>query len=137
MPRIIALDYGGKRTGIAVTDTLQIIATALTTVPSKEIISFLKAYCEKEEVEQFVLGYPIGLKSEETDGTKLVEEFSKKLKATFPEIPIHFIDERFTSKIAKQTLIAGGMSKKKRRVKENVDKVSAVIMLQDFLRYGK
>lgn len=119
------------------TDTLQIIATALTTVPSKEIISFLKAYCEKEEVEQFVLGYPIGLKSEETDGTKLVEEFSKKLKATFPEIPIYFIDERFTSKIAKQTLIAGGMSKKKRRVKENVDKVSAVIMLQDFLRYGK
>ncbi len=135
MPRIVALDYGGKRTGIAVTDPLQIIATALTTVPSKEIISFLKTYCEKEEVEQFVVGYPIGLKSEATDGTALVEDFSKKLQATFPEIPIHFTDERFTSKIAKQTLIAGGMSKKNRRVKENVDKVSAVIILQDFLRY--
>lgn len=135
MPRIVAIDYGGKRSGIAVTDPLQIIATALTTVASKDLLLFLKDYCKVEEVESFVVGYPIGLKSEETDGTKLVELFTKKLKETFPDTPVHFIDERFTSKIAMQTMIAGGMNKKDRRVKGNVDKISAVIILQDYLQY--
>lgn len=136
MPRILAIDYGGKRTGIAVTDPLKIIATALTTVPSKEVLIFLKGYCEREEVEKFIVGYPVGLRSEETDGTKLVEIFSVKLKETFPNIPIHFIDERFTSKMAMQSMIAGGMSKKDRRVKGNVDKISAVIILQDYLQFN-
>lgn len=135
MPRILAIDYGGKRSGVAVTDPLQIIATALTTVASKELLMFLKDYCRAEAVESFVVGYPIGLKSEETDGTKLVEIFTKKLKEAFPDIPVHLVDERFTSKIAMQTMIAGGMSKKDRRVKGNVDKISAVIILQDFLQY--
>lgn len=136
MPRILAIDYGGKRTGIAVTDPLKIIATALTTVSSKDVIAFLIDYCNKEEVERFVVGYPVGLRSEETDGTKLVEAFSIKLKKAFPDKPIHFIDERFTSKIAMQTMVAGGMSKKDRRVKGNVDKISAVIMLQDYLQFN-
>lgn len=136
MPRLLAIDYGGKRTGIAVTDPLKIIATALTTVPSKEVITFLKGYCDNEEVEKFIVGYPVGLKSEETDGTKLVEIFSTKLKEAFPDTPIHFIDERFTSKIAMQTMIAGGMSKKDRRIKGNVDKISAVIILQDYLQFN-
>ena len=136
MPRILAIDYGGKRTGIAVTDPLKIIATALTTVPSKEALHFIKDYCEKEKVESFVVGYPLGLKSEETDGTKLVKVFAEKLKQSFPQIPVHFIDERYTSKIAMRSMIDSGMSKKNRRVKGNVDKVSAVIMLQDFLQYN-
>jgi putative Holliday junction resolvase len=134
MPRILALDYGGKRTGIAVTDPLKIIATALTTVPSNELLKFIQDYCQTEEVESFVIGYPISLKSQPTDGTKLVENFVEKLKTTFPTIPVHLVDERFTSKMAMQSMIASGMSKKNRRVKGNVDKVSAVIILQDFLQ---
>lgn len=134
MGRIVALDYGGKRTGIAVTDPLKIIATALTTVPSNELLQYLKDYCQKEEVESFVIGYPIDLKGQPTDGTKLVENFVEKLKGTFSTIPVHLVDERFTSKIAMQSMIASGMSKKNRRVKGNVDKVSAVIILQDFLQ---
>jgi putative Holliday junction resolvase len=134
MPRILALDYGGKRTGIAVTDPLKIIATALITVPSNELLKFLQDYCQKEEVESFVIGYPVSLKSQPTDGTKLVENFVEKLKTTFPTIPVNLVDERFTSKMAMQSMIASGMSKKNRRVKGNVDKVSAVIILQDFLQ---
>lgn len=134
MPRILALDYGGKRTGVAVTDPLKIIASALTTVPSNELLAYLIKYCKTEEVESFVIGYPLSLKNELTDGTKLVEKFVEKLKATFPETPVHLIDERFTSKIAMQSMVASGMSKKNRKVKGNVDKVSAVIILQDFLQ---
>lgn len=133
MPRILALDYGGKRTGIAVTDPLKIIASALTTVPSNELLKFLQDYCSTEDVESFVIGYPVSLKGQTTDSTKLVEKFVEKLKSTFPEIPVNLIDERFTSKIAMQSMIASGMSKKDRREKGNVDKVSAVIILQDFL----
>lgn len=134
MGRIVALDYGGKRTGIAATDPLKIIATALTTVPSNELLQYLKDYCQKEEVESFVIGYPVSLKGQPTDGTKLVEHFVEKLKSTFSTTPVHLIDERFTSKMAMQSMIASGMSKKNRRVKGNVDKVSAVIILQDFLQ---
>jgi putative Holliday junction resolvase len=134
MPRILALDYGGKRTGIAVTDPLKIIATALTTVLSHELLKFLQDYCQTEEVESFVIGYPVNLKSQPTDGTKLVENFVEKLKTTFPTIPVYLVDERFTSKMAMQSMIASGMSKKNRRIKGNVDKVSAVIILQDFLQ---
>ncbi len=133
MPRILALDYGGKRTGIAVTDPLKIIASALTTVPSGELLKFLQDYCSTEVVESFVVGYPKSLKGEPTDGTKLVEKFVEKLKSTFPEIPVNLVDERFTSKIALQSMISSGMSKKNRSEKGNVDKVSAVIILQDFL----
>lgn len=130
----MALDYGGKRTGIAVTDPLKIIATALETVPSNQLLEFLIKYCEKEDVESFVIGYPVSLKNEPTDSTKLVERFVDKLKSTFLKTPVHLIDERFTSKIAMQSMIASGMSKKNRREKGNVDKVSAVIILQDFLQ---
>lgn len=133
MPRIIGIDYGGKRTGIAVTDSMQIIATALTTVPSNEVLDFLVAYVAKEEVEAMVIGYPISLKSEVTDGTKLVERFVEKLKTTFTTIQIHLIDERFTSRIAKEAMFSGGMKKKDRKVKGNVDMISAVIILQDFM----
>lgn len=133
MARIVAIDYGGKRTGVAVTDTLQIIATALTTVASHEIIKFLQKYAATEAVESFVVGYPVDLKSQATDGTKLVEAFVEKLKIVFPETPIHLIDERFTSRMAKQAMLSGGMKKKDRRVKGNVDMISAVIILQDYL----
>lgn len=133
MPRIIAIDYGGKRTGIAVTDPLQIIATALATIPSNEVLDFLINYVAKEEIEAMVVGYPISLKSKVTDGTKLVERFVEKLKTTFTTVKIHLIDERFTSRMAKEAMLSGGMKKKDRKVKGNVDMISAVIILQDFM----
>jgi putative holliday junction resolvase len=133
MPRILAIDYGLKRTGIAVTDTNRIIATALETVESDKLINFLAAYFQKEPVDQLVVGMPKRLNNEDTDMTapvkKLVEELTKK----FPEKPVALIDERFTSSIAHQTMIDGGMSKKNRRVKGNVDKISATLILQSYM----
>jgi putative holliday junction resolvase len=133
MPRIVAIDYGGKRTGIAVSDPLQIIATALETVPTKELLSFLKEYSAKEEVESFVVGEPKNLDGSDTDASQMVRNFLVQLKSLFPEKPIHLIDERFTSKMAMQSLIASGTKKKDRKVKGNIDKVSATIILQDFM----
>jgi putative holliday junction resolvase len=133
MPRIVAIDYGNKRVGLAVTDPLQMIASPLETVHSKDILEFLKNYVSVEEVEAFVLGMPVNLDGSETDATPHVRGFSRQLKKEFPEIPVHLHDERFTSKMAFQAMIAGGMSKKDRREKGNIDKVSAAIILQSFM----
>jgi putative Holliday junction resolvase len=133
MARILSIDYGLKRVGLAVTDNLQIIATALETVPTTTLMAYLQQYCQKEEVESFVLGLPQNLDTTDTDSTKAVLSFKEKLAITFPNKPIHMIDERFTSKMAVQAMVAGGMKKKDRQQKGNIDKISAVIILQDFM----
>src|SRR6185503_9135589 len=118
---------------IAVTDVLRIIATPLETVPSEEVLTFLKTYLQKEAVDEFVVGMPKTLKNEDSENAPRVRAFVAELKKTFPEKPIHLADERFTSSIAKQAMIDGGMKKKDRRDKANVDKISATIILQSFL----
>lgn len=133
MSRILSIDYGTKRVGLAVTDNLQLIATALEMVETKNIVAFLKAYLQKEEVEAFVLGLPKNLDNHDTDSTAAVLRFKTQLESLFPDKKIHLIDERFSSKIAVQTMVAGGMKKKDRQVKGNVDKISAVILLQSFM----
>lgn len=133
MPRILAIDYGAKRTGLAVTDPSKIIASALETVPTDKLLEYLKKYTQTEAVEAFVVGMPKNLDGTATDGTAYVERFVVELKNSFPETPIHLHDERFTSKMAMQTMIAGGMKKKDRQVKGNIDKISAVIILQSFM----
>lgn len=133
MARILCIDYGKKRTGIAVTDPLQIIATGLTTVDSGELISFLKNYFLKEEVELIVIGDPKNLDDSDTHATPLVKEIIKKLEKEFPKIPVKKVDERFTSKMAKQAMIEMGMKKKERRNKRNVDEIAAAIMLQEYM----
>jgi putative holliday junction resolvase len=133
MARIVAIDYGNKRVGIAVTDSMQMIANGLTTVHSKDIISFLKDYLGKEEVECFVVGEPKRLNNQKTDASPFVEAFVKNLKKNFPEMPVFMVDERFTSKIASQTLYASGVKKKERQNKELLDTISATIILQSFM----
>ncbi len=133
MGRILSIDYGRKRTGLAVTDPLQIIATPLDTVRTHLAIDFLKKYNETEGIETFVIGMPKNLQNEDTDSTSYVRSFITLLQKSFPDKTIHPIDERFTSKMAKAAMIAGGMKKKERRKKENVDKLSATIILQSFL----
>lgn len=133
MSRILAIDYGLKRTGLAVTDPLKIIATPLTTVATKELITFLTEYCKKEEVELFVIGLPKTLSNEDSDNAKFVRGFITQLKKVFPLKEIATVDERFTSSMALDTMIAGGMKKKDRRNKANVDKISATIILQSYL----
>ena len=136
MGRILAIDYGKKRTGLAVTDPLRIIATALETVQSKELLNFLKAYMQKETVDEFVIGMPRTLKNEDSENAPLVRKFIEELKMNFPDKPILEVDERFTSSMAKRAMIEGGMKKKDRQEKGNVDKISAVIILQSFLSSG-
>jgi putative holliday junction resolvase len=133
MSRILAIDYGTKRTGLAVTDPLKIIATALETVPSKDVLNFLKKYDEKEGIECFVVGMPRTLSNEESSNARFVSSFVEGLKKVFPAKEIFLVDERFTSSLALDAMIEGGMSKKNRRIKENVDKISATIILQSFL----
>jgi putative holliday junction resolvase len=133
MPRIIAIDYGAKRTGIAVTDPLQIIATALETVRSHDLVVFLKQYAEREVVESFVVGMPKRLDNTDTNNTNLVKIFIKHLQKAFPDLPIYEHDERFTSKMALQSMIASGTKKSDRRDKGNIDMVSATIILQSYL----
>jgi len=133
MGRILAIDYGTKRTGLAVTDPLQIIATALDTVSSDQLLNFLKAYLAKEPVDSFVIGMPRTLKNEDSETAPLVRSFISDLKKAFPDKPVHEADERFTSAIAQRAMIEGGMKKKDRQVKGNVDKVSAVLILQTFM----
>lgn len=136
MGRLLAIDYGSKRVGIAVTDPLQLIASPLDTIHSKDIISFLKRYNEKEQVDSFIVGMPKNLNNEDTNATSLVKQFVKLLQKNFPEKLIHLVDERFTSKMALQTMIAGGTKKKDRAKKENLDKISATIILQSYLAYN-
>lgn len=134
MPRILCIDYGGKRTGIAVTDPLQIIATGLTTVDSKELIPFLKNYFLQEVVELIIIGEPKNLDDSDTHATPLVKEAIKKLHKEFPQIPVTTVDERFTSKMAKQAMIDMGMKKKARQNKRTVDEIAATMMLQEYLQ---
>jgi putative holliday junction resolvase len=133
MGRLLAIDYGKKRTGLAVTDSLRIIATALETVPTTDLINFLKKYLLREQVDEFVVGMPKTLKNEDSEIAPLVRDFVEQLKLTFPGKPIHLVDERFTSKMAMRAMIDGGMKKKERRVKGNIDKISATIILQSFM----
>ena len=134
MARIICIDYGGKRTGLAVTDPLKIIATALTTVETNNLISFLKDYFSKEDVELILIGEPLNLDDSPTHATPLVHRGIKQLQKEFPNIPVKTIDERFTSKLASQAMVQMGMKKKERRKKENIDQIAAAIMLQEYLQ---
>ncbi len=133
MGRILAVDYGLKRTGLAVTDPLQIIATALQTVPTGDVISFLKQYLGKETVDEIVIGMPKQMDNSDSEIVPMVKQFVVKLKKEFPGLTISNVDERFTSKIAQRAMIDGGMKKKDRRVKGNVDKISATLILQSYL----
>jgi putative Holliday junction resolvase len=137
MARIMAIDYGSKRVGIAVTDPEQIIATGLTTVPSKDVIDFLKKYVEKEAVTCIVVGEPKRMNNEPSESARFIEPFVMHLKRTFPDIKIERMDERFTSKMAFQTMIDSGLKKKARQNKELVDEISATIILQSFLLGNK
>ena len=133
MARILAIDYGTKRTGIAVTDETQTFAFGLTTLPSKDIFNFLSAYVKEHTVESIVVGEPKRLNNSETDATIHVEGFIKKLKRELPDLQVHRMDERFTSSIAKQSILDGGAKKKDRQDKGLVDMVSATIILQSWL----
>ena len=134
MARILAIDYGGKRTGLAVTDPLKIIATGLETIDSKELISWLKNYFSKEEVELIIIGLPKNWDESDTHGTPLVETAIKKIQKEFPAIPLKTVDERYTSKMAKDAMLEMGIKKKDRRDKKNVDIIAATIMLQEYLQ---
>ncbi|MEM6522691.1 MAG: Holliday junction resolvase RuvX [Bacteroidota bacterium] len=133
MARILALDYGSKRTGIAVSDPLRIIANPLETVSSDQLIPFLTSYCAKENVDTIVIGVPTDLFNRETHGTKGAQLIMEKIKKLFPSLSIVKADERFTSKIAFDSMLSSGISKKKRTNKELVDKLSATIILQSFM----
>lgn len=133
MPRIVAIDYGSKRVGVAATDPLQIIASAVTTVGSHEIMAFLEKYMQTEEVECIVVGEAKNLDGTTADSTRIIEEFVKGLRRKFPQMKIEMQDERFTSKMAFDAMLASGMGKEKRRDKKMVDKISAVLILQSYL----
>lgn len=136
MSRILAIDFGKVRTGIAVTDELQIIASGLTTVATSELIPFLKEYTQKENVSLFLVGLPKQMDNSHSESEVLIVPFLEKLKKLFPTIPIERVDERFTSKMAFQTMIDGGLKKKQRQNKELIDEISATIILQSYL-YNK
>ncbi len=133
MARILAIDYGKKRVGLAVTDPLQIIAGRLTTIPSHTLLDFLKEYFQKEKVEKVVVGYPKQLNNEASEAVRYINPFLKKFQQIYPEMQLEIIDERFTSKIAFQTMITGGVKKEKRKDKAMVDGISATIILQSYL----
>ncbi len=135
MGRILAIDYGQKRVGLAVTDELQIIATALETVHSKDVIDFLKTYMTKEQVDCIVVGEPRQMNNTASESVRFIDPFVRRLKKVFPEIKIDRYDERFTSKIASQTMISAGLKKKDRQNKSTIDKISAVIILQSYMEY--
>tara|TARA_R110000850_G_scaffold254_12_gene1860 strand:+ start:9595 stop:10005 length:411 start_codon:yes stop_codon:yes gene_type:complete len=131
--RILALDYGRVRTGIAVTDELQIIASGLTTVDTKELLNFLRKYVQEEKVEKFVIGEPKQMNNLPSESEELIKPFLRTLEGVFPKIPVERQDERFTSKMAFQTMIDSGLNKKQRRDKALVDEISATIILQAYL----
>jgi len=134
MARILCIDYGLKRTGIAVTDPLQIIATGLTTIHPKELISFLKDYFLKEQVELILIGWPTNRDDSATHATAVVEKCIRELQKNFPAIPVKKVDERYTSKMAKDAMLEMGLKKMQRRNKALVDEIAAIIMLQEYLR---
>ena len=133
MPRILSIDYGQKRTGIAVTDEMQIIASGLTTIPSLTAIAFLKDYFAKEKVEAVLIGEPKQMNGEPSESASIIKGFVTHFSNHFPEMKVIRVDERFTSKMAFQTMIDSGLSKKKRQDKGLIDEISATIMLQDYL----
>ncbi|GGC04075.1 Holliday junction resolvase RuvX [Dyadobacter sediminis] len=133
MPRLLAIDYGSKRCGIAVTDPLQIIATALETVRTHDLPDFLRKYAAQENIEAFIIGMPKKLDNTDSENAARVSAFIKTLKKSFPDIPVHTQDERFTSSMALQSMIAAGSKKSDRREKGNIDKISATIILQSFM----
>jgi putative Holliday junction resolvase len=137
LARILCIDYGGKRTGIAVTDPLQIIASALQTVETHLLFVFLKSYLKQEEVERILIGHPLNLDDSPTHATPLVEAAIKRLHKEFPQLPIERVDERFTSKLAGRAMLEMGMKKKQRREKGQIDQIAAAIMLQEYLAAKK
>ena len=137
MGRIMAIDYGRKRTGLAVTDILQIIANGLTTVPTNELLKFITEYTKKESVELFIIGAPKQMNNEPSENMARVTEFVARLKKAIPTIPIQYVDERFTSVLAHRTMLEAGLKKKKRQDKALVDEISAVIILQSYLESNK
>ena len=137
MSRILAIDYGIKRTGIAVTDEMQMIAFGLTTIPSDTAITFIKDYFSKEKVERVIVGEPKQMDGTPSQSTEIINAFVAKFKVAFPEMILERVDERFTSKMAFQTMIDSGLNKKQRQNKALVDEIAATIILQDYLRYKK
>ncbi len=133
MPRILAIDYGQKRTGIAVTDELQIIASGLTTIASEKALEFLKDYFDREDVSKVIIGEPRQMNNEASQSAGLIAQFVEKFTQTFPDMPVVRVDERFTSKLAFQAMIDGGLKKKQRQDKAMIDQIAATIMLQDYL----
>jgi putative Holliday junction resolvase len=133
LARILAVDYGTKRVGLAVTDPLQLIATALDTVHATQALNFIREYCQREEVEAFVVGMPVQLDGSDSSNTPHVRGFIRQLRKVFPDTPVYEHDERFTSVLAQRALISMGTSKKDRRDKGVVDRISATIILQSFL----
>ncbi|MCE4565482.1 Holliday junction resolvase RuvX [Maribellus sp. CM-23] len=133
MARILSIDYGRKRVGMAVTDPGQIIATRLTTIPTHTIWDFLKEYFLKEKVETVVVGYPRQMNNEASEAVRYINPFLRKFQQVYPEIRLELYDERFTSKMAFQTMIDGGLKKKQRQNKEMIDGISATIILQNYL----
>jgi putative holliday junction resolvase len=133
MGRILAIDYGNKRVGLAATDILQLIANPLETVHAKDVLTYLKSYMQREPVDALVVGMPRRLSGEATDATPHVIGFIRQLQKEFPAMPVHTIDERFTSRMAHQTMLSGGLKKKDRQDKATVDRISATIILQSYL----
>ena len=133
MPRILSIDYGSKRTGIAVTDPMKIIATGLAGIHTKDLEAFLTDYFKKEEVEAVIIGHPTNWDDSDTHATPLVQAFINRFKKIFPSIPILKVDERFTSKLAVRSMVDSGMKKKQRQNKNLVDEIAATIMLQEYL----
>jgi putative Holliday junction resolvase len=134
MSRILAIDYGKKRTGIAVTDPLQIIASGLTTVDTQKLFDFLKDYLSKEPVERVIVGMPLNLDGTDTDATPSVRHFLRRMANEFPSMPVETVDERHTSKMASRAMVDMGMKKKDRRNKALVDEIAAAIMLQEYMQ---
>ncbi|MCH7656865.1 MAG: Holliday junction resolvase RuvX [Bacteroidetes bacterium] len=133
MGRYLGIDYGKKRTGLAVSDPTKTIASPLTTVLTHELPSFIESYAGDENLEGFIIGYPRQMNNKPSEIVKYINPFIKYLKKKYSDIPVYPVDERFTSKIAMQAMVTGGMKKQKRRDKANVDKISAAIILQSFL----
>lgn len=137
MARILSIDYGQKRTGIAVTDDFQIIASGLATIPSTDIIAFLKTYFSKEKVETVIIGEPKQMNGLPSESTEIIEKFITQFHTEFPNMKMERVDERFTSKMAFQTMIDSGLKKKQRQNKGLIDEIAATILLQDYLNYKK
>lgn len=133
MSRILAIDYGRKRTGIAVSDPMQIIANGLITVPSGELLTFIANYVKTEAVERIIVGWPKQMNNENSESTKYIQPFLEKLKEQHPDMPVELVDERFTSVLAHRTMLEGGLKKKDRQNKALVDEISATIMLQTYM----